>query len=164
MPYIGYLPSEGLPNCSDRTVGPKAKAWKSTRKGAHNKTIDTYLEVNGCQWLFNPPHASHMLGSWERMIGVAHRILDAMLLQHKHIPLTHEVLVTFMAEVTAIVNARPLTTIFIDPEHPVILSPATLLTQKQGVPPVPPGLFDGRDLFRKQWRCVQHLAEVFRAR
>ncbi|XP_021362346.1 uncharacterized protein LOC110456114 [Mizuhopecten yessoensis] len=57
-------------------------------------------------WKFNPPHASHMNGSWERMIGLARRILDSMLsdLSSKH--LTHEVLCTFMAEVCTIVNGR----------------------------------------------------------
>lgn len=71
-----------------------------------------------------------------------------MLLQHGQAKLTHEVLVTFMAEVTAIVNAWPLTTVSTDPEHPVILTPAMLLTQKYGMPPVPPGQFESRDLFR----------------
>lgn len=30
-------------------------------------------------WKFNAPHSSHMSGAWERMIGIARRILDAML-------------------------------------------------------------------------------------
>ncbi len=44
--------------------------------------------------------------------------------------LTHEVLSTLMAEVTAIVNNRPLTPVSEDPEAPEILTPFTLLTQK----------------------------------
>ena len=40
------------------------------------------------------------------MIGVTCRVLDSMLKDVKY--LTHEVLVTLMAEVTAIVNSRPL--------------------------------------------------------
>lgn len=76
----------------------------------------------------------------------------------------HEVLVTFMAEMTAIVNARPLTTVCTDPQNPVILTPAMLLTQKVGIPPIPPGRFESRDLFRAQWRRVQHLANVFWSR
>ena len=55
-------------------------------------------------WDFNPPHASHMGGSWEHMIGVAGRILDSVFLQQKTC-LTHEVVCTLMAEVTAILNA-----------------------------------------------------------
>ncbi|KAM7402818.1 hypothetical protein PAMP_018029 [Pampus punctatissimus] len=131
------------------------------KKGCHNDKINTYLGNSGCEWHFNPPHASHMAGSWERMIGVSRRILDAMLLQHGKVKLTHEVLVTFMSEVTAIVNARPLTAVSTDPEHPEILTPAMLLTQKAAAPPVIPGHFDDRDLFRAQWRRVQYLANVF---
>lgn len=131
------------------------------KRGCHNDKINTFLEDSGCQWQFNPPHASHMGGSWERMIGVSRRILDAILLQHGNAKLTHEVLVTFMAEVTAVVNARPLTTVSTDPEHPQILTPAMLLTQKVGTPPVPPGQFDNHDLFRAQWRRVQYLANIF---
>ncbi|TKS65471.1 hypothetical protein D9C73_028149 [Collichthys lucidus] len=131
------------------------------KRGCHNDKINTYLGNSGCEWHFNPPHASHMAGAWERMIGVSRRILDAMLLQHGKAKLTHEVLVTFMSEVNAIVNARPLTAVSTDPEHPEILTPAMLLTQKAATPPVIPGRFDDRDLFRAQWRRVQYLANVF---
>jgi hypothetical protein len=41
--------------------------------------VQDYLQKSGILWRFNPPHASQMGGSWERMIGIAHRILDAML-------------------------------------------------------------------------------------
>ncbi|KAL3977608.1 alcohol-forming fatty acyl-CoA reductase [Sarotherodon galilaeus] len=121
-----------------------------------------YLSKQGCSWNFRPPHASHMGGSWERMIGVASRILDSMLLQQKS-RLTHEVLSTLMAEITAIINARPLLPVSTGPHQPFILSPAMLLTQKSGVPP-PPGDFTDKDLFTKQWRQVQALANQFWAR
>lgn len=137
------------------------KELQIDKKGYHNKQIESYLIDQGCQWKFNPPHGSHMGGTWERMISVAHRILDAMLLQNGSAKLTHKVLVTFMAEVTAIVNARPLTSVFTDPDQPVILTPAMLLTQKVGTPPVPPGQFDSCYLFRSQWRRVQILANTF---
>ncbi|KAI3353038.1 hypothetical protein L3Q82_019611, partial [Scortum barcoo] len=48
-----------------------------------DRTMQQYLKDQGCSWEFNPPHASHMGGSWERMIGIARRILDSMLLQNK---------------------------------------------------------------------------------
>lgn len=124
-----------------------------------NETVQKYVSEQGCSWNFRPPHASHMGGSWERMIGVARRILDSMLLQQKS-RLSHEVLSTLMAEVTAIINARPLLPVSTDPQQPFILSPAMLLTQKSGVPP-PPGDFTDKDLYTKQWRQVQALANQF---
>ncbi|XP_059825057.1 uncharacterized protein LOC132393663 [Hypanus sabinus] len=72
-----------------------------------DKTVQRYLSEQGCNWEFNTPHASHMGGAWEWMIGIARRILDSMFLQQRT-QLTHEVLCTLMAEVTAIINARPL--------------------------------------------------------
>lgn len=113
-----------------------------------DKKVQRYLSEQGCSWEFNPPHSSHMGGSWERMIGIARRILDSMFLQ-LNTRLTHEVLCTLMAEVTAIINARPLLPVSADPEQPFILSPSMLLTQKTGVPP-PPGDFSDKDRYTKQ--------------
>ncbi len=43
------------------------------------------------------------------------RILDSMLLKVRQAKLTHEVLITFMAEVSAIVNAHQLIPVSMDP-------------------------------------------------
>ncbi|XP_072926516.1 uncharacterized protein [Hemitrygon akajei] len=64
---------------------------------------------------------------------------------------THEVPRTLMAEVTTIINARPLLPASFDPENLFILSPSMLLTQKAGDAP-PPGDFSDKDLYTKQWR------------
>ena len=121
--------------------------------------IHQYLNEQGCTWEFNPPHASHMGGAWERMIGVARRILDSILLQNKSSQLSHEVLCTYLAEVTAIINARPLVPVSTDPDSPFILTPTMLLTQKS-----PSGDFTHKDLFKSQWRQVQSLASKFWSR
>ena len=121
--------------------------------------VKRYLSEKGCTWTFNPPHASHMGGAWERMIGITRRILDSMLLQSQTSRLTHEVLTTFMAEVMAIVNNRPVVPVSTDAEDPFILSPATLLTQKTGPHLIPPG--DNKNLHKRQWRQVQSLADTF---
>lgn len=102
-----------------------------------------------------------MGGVWERMIGISRRILNSMLMQTSSSRLTHEVLSTLMAEVTAIINARPLVPISSDPDSPFLLTPASLLTQKVCTYPPPPGTFDSKDLHRQQWRQVQHLANTF---
>ncbi|KAJ7991249.1 hypothetical protein DPEC_G00295360 [Dallia pectoralis] len=110
--------------------------------------VQNFLSRQGCSWVFNPPHASHMGGSWERLIGLSRRILDAILLQ-ENIQLTHDVLCTLMMEVTAIINARPLVPVSTDLESPFILSPAMILTQKVGVSP-PQGDFTDEDLLSRQ--------------
>ena len=122
--------------------------------------VKTYLSDQGCTWTFNPPHASHYGGAWERMIGLARRILDSMFLQLKN-KLTHKVLVTFMAEVAAIINARPLVPVTTDPDDLFIITPAALLTQKVNIVPAPAGEFGVTDLYKSQWRQVQHLSNTF---
>ncbi len=125
-----------------------------------SKTVKTYLSDQSCTWIFNPPHASHCGGTWERMIGLARRILDSMFLQLKD-KLTHEVLVTFMAEVTAIINSRPLVPVTTDPDESFILTPSVLLTQKVNSVAAPAGEFGAADLYKCQWRQVQHLSNTF---
>ncbi len=66
-----------------------------------------------------------------------------------------------MCEVTAIVNARPLVPVSTDPEAHLILTPATLLTQKFSAVLPPPGEFSEKDLLVRQWRQVQSLANTF---
>lgn len=116
-------------------------ACKELDMVTNDSAVTKYLQEKGCSWAFNPAHASHMGGSWERLIGVARRILDAMLLQKGTNHLTHEILSTFMAEVMAIINARPLVPISTDPEMPAVLTPAMLLTQKMSAVTAPSGDF-----------------------
>lgn len=92
-----------------------------------------------------------MGGTWKRMIGDVCCILDACTAR-----LTHEVLVTFMAEVTAIAHIS-----LNRSDQPVILTPAMLITQEVGTPLVPPGQFDDSKLLQSQWRQVQSLANTF---
>ncbi|CAB3996697.1 PREDICTED: uncharacterized protein LOC106632917 [Paramuricea clavata] len=83
-----------------------------------NEQISSYLARKECEWLFNPPHASHAGGIWERMIGMTRKTLDAMLQELPTKQLTHEVLTALMAEVSAIMNSRPLAPVSIDPKAP----------------------------------------------
>ncbi|XP_033733157.1 uncharacterized protein LOC117322392 [Pecten maximus] len=123
--------------------------------------LANFLLENSTVWRFNPPHASHMGGVWERMIGTARRILDSMLLDMKGRTLTHEILTTLMAEVTAIMNSRPITPVSTDPQDPSVLSPSALLTQKTSNSSVSCEHLSQKDLYRHQWKCVQVLAEEF---
>ncbi|XP_072321671.1 uncharacterized protein [Eucyclogobius newberryi] len=136
-------------------------ACKELNLNSDDSNLKTYLQDNKCTWSFNPPHSSHMGGVWERMIGIARRILDALLLKTGMTSLTHEMLTTLMAEVTAIMNSRPLVPISSDPESPAVLSPSMLLTQKTDSLAPPAGDFDMHDLSNKHWKRVQGLADAF---
>ena len=150
-------------DCGTNFVGAR-NGLQSSLKDIDDRAIQSYLATEGCNWIFNAPHASHAGRVWERMIGVTRRILDSVLADLGPKRLTHEVLTTLMAEVTAIVNARPLLPVPSDPEMPEILTPATLLTQKSRALKSIPGNFSSAELYSKQWRQVQHLANMFRTR
>ena len=123
--------------------------------------IQRFLSDAGCTWIFNPPHASHMGGAWERMIGLVRRIIDAMLLNHRTKYLTHEVLTTFFAEVCTIVNSRPIVSVSTDPDDPFVLSPSLLLTQKVPNTDINFPNFDYKEVYKAHWKHVQVLADEF---
>lgn len=150
-------------DCGTNFVG-SVKDLNGNVISSESRPIKDYLLDNRINWIFNPPHSSHMGGVWERMIGVARWILDSLLLDVKH--LTHEVLITFMAEVVSIMNSRPLIPVSSDPDHPMPLTPATLLTMKstQTVQCFQFDSFNPKDLYKKQWRYIQYLADQFWAR
>ncbi len=135
-------------------------AVKELQIDSSDSELKGFLQNQSCTWTFNAPHSSHMGGVWERMIGIARRILEALLMKTPT-RLTHEVLTTLMAEVMAIMNSRPLTPISTDASMPQVLSPAMLLTQKASVAPAPPGNFELGHLHKSQWRQVQMLADSF---
>lgn len=123
--------------------------------------VAKYLSNSRTVWKFNPPHAPHMGGAWERLIGISKRILNSMLLERTHRNLTHEVLTTLMAEVCAIVNNRPLVDVSSDPDSPSLLSPSMLLTMKTVRDVNPFSTFSSKEVMKSTWKYVQALADEF---
>lgn len=76
------------------------------------------------EWHFNPPHASHMGGSWERMIKTVKRALYESLPTRTP---TEEVLRSALIEVENIVNSRPLTYIPVSDYEAPVLTPNDFL-------------------------------------
>ena len=119
--------------------------------------IDDFLQRREIQWIFNPPGASHMGGVWERQIRTVRSVLRGLLpLQ----VLDEEALTTLMCIVEGIVNGRPITRISDDPKDLAPLTPNHLLLLRSG-PTHPPGVFVKQDLYRRRWRQVQYMADVF---
>ena len=131
-------------------------------KEMDHKIVASYLSKQDCEWELNPPHASHFSGAWERQIRTIQQVLNAMFAELGASQLTHELLVTLIAEVSPIVNARPIAAIPSDVDEPQSLSPAMLQTMKTRPLGPPPGKFVPTDLYaRRCWRCVQYLADQF---
>ena len=126
--------------------------------------LRNFVLTNNCDLEFctNPPSASHMGGAWERLIRVVRSVLSAILDKYSA-RLDDNSLSTFLYEVAAIVNTRPLSLEHVtDPDHPEPLTPNHLLRGKSKVVMPPPGEFSQGDVYSiKRWRCVQFLADQF---
>ena len=135
---------------ADRELRKSIKEWNQTR-------IAGFLAQREIKWSFNPPAASHMGGIWERQIRSIRRIL-ATLLKQQH--LDDECLSTLMCTVESIINSRPLTTVSDDHRDLEPITPNHLLLLRAG-PATPLGIFVSRDVYRRRWRQVQYLADLF---
>ena len=126
--------------------------------GWNEKQVQEALLQRNVQWIFNPPHASHFGGIWERQIRSVRKVLGALLNEQT---LTDDSLRTFLCEVEAILNSRPLTCVSSDPDDLEPLTPNHLLLQRSGIS-LPPGIFSKADMTgRKRWKQVQYLADLF---
>ena len=126
-------------------------------KGLKEDQLIEYGLKRDIEWIFNPPHASHMGGIWERLIRSVRKVMIAIL---KDTRLTDDSLVTLFCEVEAMVNSRPITKVSDSIHDTAALTPNHLLLLREG-PPSPPGKFTSNDMYRRRWRHIQHLANLF---
>ena len=69
--------------------------------------IERELLRQNCDWIsskFNPPKASHMGGTWERLIRSARAVLEALLMKHSG-QMDDELFRTLLAEIKMVVNS-----------------------------------------------------------
>ena len=122
------------------------------------RLIDVHGVRNNIVWHFNPPTASHMGGLWERMIRTVRKVFVGI--TGLNARLNDESLNTLLCEVEQMVNSRPITKVSNDVNDPRALTPNHLLLMRDPSS-FSPGVFCDNDLYKRRWRCVQHLAEVF---
>jgi hypothetical protein len=129
----------------------------------NQQKIHGHLLLNGIDWKFNPPSASHFGGVWERMIRSVRRVLYG-LMKKQCVQMDDEAMSTLLCEVENIVNCRPITKLNDDPDDIEALTPNHLLLLRQGSE-LPCGLFSKDDSYaRRRWKQVQYLADIFWSR
>ena len=148
-------------DCGTNFVGAQRELAEALQEMDHD-AVKEHLLANQCDYIMNPPSASHMGGVWEAQIRSVRRIFDSLLTSCGH-QLDDDMLRTLLCESAAIVNCRPLTTDSIyDPTSLNPLSPQRLLTMKSSIILPPPGKFDKADMYcKRRWRRVQHLTNEF---
>lgn len=141
-------------------VGAKGEFMNAMKDLDHEQ-----MKEYGCEFIMNTPSSSHMGGVWERQIKTIRSVLTAILDQSAK-RLDTASLRTFLYEVMAIINSRPLTIEHLnDPTSLEPLTPNHILMMKSSIIAPPPGQFVKQDLYlRKRWRQVQFLSNDFWAR
>ena len=132
---------------------------KELRRDLQNMDQDGIRDAmskNGIRWVFNPPSAPHMGGSWERLVATVKRPLRAVLGSSV---VDDEVLQTVLCEVEFTVNSRPITYISSDVNDLSPLTPNHFLLgyPHRGLPPSAVTTSDA--ISKRKWRHACALAD-----
>ncbi|XP_071943813.1 uncharacterized protein [Antedon mediterranea] len=133
---------------------------KQALKGWNQHKIGDFLQQKEIEWIFNTPTASYGWSLGEANSYGAFRTVRGVLGQQK---LDDEGLSTLMCIVESTVNSRPITKLSSDPgdpDDPSPLTPNHLLLMRAG-PSLPPGMFVNQDLYKRRWRQIQYMADIF---
>jgi hypothetical protein len=123
-------------------------------RAINEKKIKDEMMLDAIEWNFNPPHAPHMGGVWERLVRSVKQILRHLVGSRL---LNDEELVSFMCEAEKILNDRPLTRMGSDPRDPTPLTPSHLLTMGPGDCAA---TSEGNNV-RRRWQVIQRIANHF---
>jgi hypothetical protein len=157
--FSRFTSRRGCPRCVYSDNGSNFRGAENDilkmMRSWNQDTIATRLLDRGCDWIFNPPNASHRGGVWERLVRSIKRL---MLVIFSEEMMTDEVLSTSLIEIERILNDRPLTRLSDDPRDQVVLTPSKLLLLR-GDSPQP---FDAHEsCLNRRWRQVRQLTDAF---
>ncbi|GFV33299.1 integrase catalytic domain-containing protein [Trichonephila clavipes] len=110
-------------DCGSNFVGAKRKLMefeKLAKSDNYNQNVSKFLTDNGIKWPQNVPGAPHMGGLWEAGIKSTKYQLKCVVGETK---LTYEEFETFLTQIEACLNSRPLTPISNDPNDLSALTP-----------------------------------------
>ncbi|XP_057369646.1 uncharacterized protein LOC130690762 [Daphnia carinata] len=85
-----------------------------------HQELQTVMARKEIDWHFSPPHGPHFGSVWERIVQSCKRTMKTSI---GNCLVTDQVLRTVITEVAALLNARPLTHLSMDPEDPDPLTP-----------------------------------------
>ena len=139
--------------------------------GSHNKIKDSVQKIDerelvnslaprGVDWTFSPPRSPHQSRVWEVMARETKLMLHSVYADNSYRTLNEEEFLTYVKEVEAILNSRPLTALTDDPNDFGYLSPMSILNLCLE-PSLPLGQFLEADGLRRSWRTTQRMADDF---
>jgi len=123
----------------------------------HEKTGAAMAKSN-IEWHFSPPAAPHFGGVWERLVRSCKAALRVVL---KNTSVSEETFVTVLAEVEALLNARPLTHVSFDPESLEPLTPNHFLLGRANPSNAPDITTEKDQTSRRRIKVAQALTEQY---
>ncbi|XP_018401614.1 PREDICTED: uncharacterized protein LOC108778819 [Cyphomyrmex costatus] len=146
-------------DCGTNFVGADAQLralFDASSQTAHQ--IIGKLSTEGIRWHFNPPAAPHFGGLWEAAVkSVKHHLRRVI----GEITLTYEEMATFLAEVEACLNSRPLQALTDDPDDLDALTPGHFLIGAPLIAIPEPSLLDTSSNALSRWRLLQSMRDHF---
>ena len=131
------------------------KELKNEIQAINSNRVDQDMLLEAIEWHFNPPHAPHMGGVWERIIQSVKSTLRVLITDRF---LTDEELLSFLAEVEKVLNDRPLTRMGSDPNDATPITPNDILLLRRN--DCSSSVSENHGI-RKRWATVQELANKF---
>ena len=121
--------------------------------------IQIYAALNDIEWHFSPPHGPHFGGVWERLVQSSKRAMRIVLGNQL---VTDKILSAVVAEVSMLLNTRPLTHLSVDRNDPEPLTPNYFL-YAQVIPYFPLKKVEENDLniSRSQFEQSQMIVDHF---
>jgi len=125
---------------------------------AEGRRIAHAVTTEGIRWHFNPPAAPHFGGLWEAAVKSTKYHLRWVI---GNATLTFEELSTFLAQVEACLNSRPLHALSDDPDDITALTPEHLLIGAPLLAVPEPSLAERADHSLSRWQHLQKMRDHF---
>lgn len=122
------------------------------------RTVPDAMVNLGIQWHFNPPSAPHFGGLWEAAVREAKRHLSKLV---KNAVFNFEEMTTFLCQIEAVLNSRPLVALSDNPADYAALTPAHFLVGGPLTVPIEPDVSTVASNRLKRWKLVTAQTQVF---
>lgn len=121
-------------------------------------TVPDSMANLGIQWHFNPPSSLHFGGIWESAVREAKRHLAKIT---KNALFNFEEMSTFLCQVEAVLNSRPLVSLSDDPGDYSALTPAHFLVGGSLMLPPEPDISTVATNRLKRWKLLTAQTQIF---
>ena len=132
------------------------KLYELLQSKEHNHKVQAFLADNCCSWKFIPPHAPHFGGIWEAAVKSMKFHLKRVIGDQVY---TYEEISTFLTQVEACMNSRPLYQLPEDPHGPTVLTPGHFLIGR-ALTQLPAPVFDNISAISR-WQQQQQRVQQF---